>query len=247
MAWESREQKFPKWLKAKKGVGPKHTTSIPFEINHQESFPLPNFFLNTDGAKVPDFVSWLGKDKSQTLDVCGLWMTGRDKTSLSQNVCQNVTTTVHICWSLCNHHGLSLHGYDSSGSEPYQRFDHIWDMASTCAQRNLVIYIPVYNQILVSGGFCILFAHVPAIFIVYNVKHSTVPCQKTVGCSLWVGGFCVVCSQVTGRWSRRWMGNLRRRLWHADTILDRYSGERAEPHGKAFGLTANPHLWSYKL
>lgn len=55
-------------------------TSIPFEINHQESFPQPNFFLNTDGAKVPDFVSCLGKDKSRTLEACGLWMTWRDKT-----------------------------------------------------------------------------------------------------------------------------------------------------------------------
>lgn len=47
------------------------------------------------------------------------------------------------------------------------------------------------------------------------------------------------------------MSSLRYCLWHADTILDQYSGERAEPHGKALGLTAclhpNPHLWSYKL
>lgn len=63
-------------------------------------------------------------------------------------------------------------------------FDHIWDMASTRTQTDLVIYIPVYNQILVSGGFSILFACVPAIFVVYNVKRSTVPCRKTVGCSL---------------------------------------------------------------
>lgn len=69
-------------------------------------------------------------------------------------------------------------------SIPYKHFDHIWDKASKCTQRKLVIYIPVYNQILVSGGFCILFAHVPAILFVHIVKLSSVPCRKMVCCSL---------------------------------------------------------------
>lgn len=90
--------------------------------------------------------------------------TGMLQAERFRTFCQNVTTTVLIRWSLYDRHGLSLHGLKYPGYEPYRCFDHIWDMASMCTQRNMVIYIPVYNQVLVSDGFCIFFVHVPAIF-----------------------------------------------------------------------------------